>query len=225
MQLKPYRLNRFSKYLDEYFEQFKEAVYDCVTEFRYFHKGDLILTQGQELNLLAIVPRGRISMNIVAANGRRFQLGEVDCDYQVLGEMEFFTKTPCQWNIVAEEGMDIDFISAKSLEELLIQHPEFTMFFASALSYDYQDSLDIYTNRLLHSITYNVANDLLVRSQNDVVLDAFGTFSQEAERFGTSIRAYRRAIKILIDKNIITKKEGYLKIVDIEALKDYLATH
>lgn len=224
MQLQPYSLNRFSLYLDKHFDEFREAISECITESRYFHKGDAIFEQGQEMDLLAIVPRGRISVNIIASNGRRFQLGKVDCDHQVLGEMEFFTKTPCQWNIIADdEGMDIDFLSARKLEKLLIQRPELTMFFASALSFDYQDSMDIYTNRLLHSITYNIANDLLLRNKNSVVLDAFSTFSQEAERFGTSGRVYRRAIKVLIDKKLIVKEEGYLKIIDFEALTDFLA--
>lgn len=222
MQLKPYLANRFSTYLDKYFDEFKEAIYGCVIESRFFHKGDVILEQGQKIELLAIIPQGRISVNIVASNGRRFQLGKVDCEYQILGEMEFFTETPCQWNISADMEMDIDLLSARKLEELLIQRPEFTMFFASALSFDYQDSMDIYTNRLLHSITYNIANDLLLRSQNDVLLDAFSTFSQEAERFGTSSRVYRRAIKVLIDRNLVSKEEGYLKIIDKEALAKFL---
>jgi len=223
MQLRPYSVNRFSAYLEQHFGEFKEAIYNCITESRHFHKGDTILEQGQKMDLLAIAPQGRISVNIVASNGRRFQLGEVDCNDQVLGEMEFFTKTPCQWNIVADEKMVVYMLSAKKVEDLLIQRPEFTMFFASALSFDYQDSVDIYTNRLLHSITYNIANDLLLRSQNDVLLDAFDTFSQEAERFGTSSRVYRRAIKTLIDKKLITKEEGYLNISDVDALKEFLA--
>lgn len=222
MQLQPYPVNRFSSYLKLHFADFKKALYTCVTESRYYHKGDSILEQGQKMDMLAIVPQGRISVNIIASNGRRFQLGEVDCDHQILGEMEFFTETPCQWNIIADEAMKIEMLSVKQLETLLIEHPEFTMFFASALSFDYQDSMDIYTNRLLHSITYNIANDLLHRAQNKVMLNAFNTFSQEAERFGTSSRVYRRAIKILIDKKLIVKEDGYLRIVDINALQNFV---
>jgi len=222
MKLRPYPLNRFHSYLDKHYAVFKEALYECRTESRRCLKGDEILKQGQQVDFLAIVPNGRVSMNIIASNGRRFQLGEVDCDYQIFGEMEFFTETRCQWNIIADEDIDIDMISVKKLEELLIQRPEFTMFFASALSFDYQESLDIYTSRLLHSITYNIAYDLLHRDQNDVLLDAFNTSTLEAERFGTSSRVYRRAIKTLIDKNLVIKDKGNLKIVDTESLVLFL---
>ncbi len=38
-------------------------------------------------------------------------------------------------------------------------------------------------NRLLHSITYNIAYDLLVQSQTNTVLGGFDKVNQEAERF------------------------------------------
>ncbi|NMV06263.1 Crp/Fnr family transcriptional regulator, partial [Vibrio parahaemolyticus] len=126
-----------------------------------------ILRQGEQLQYLYVVPVGRVSMNILAANGRRFQLGEANCDYHIYGEMEFFTQTPCQWNVIADEHMQVDVICIQKLTEALQNHPQMMVFFASALAEDYQDSMDIYTNRLLHPITYNIAYDLLVRNQTD----------------------------------------------------------
>ncbi|OXE28625.1 Crp/Fnr family transcriptional regulator, partial [Vibrio parahaemolyticus] len=93
---------------------------------------------------------------------------------------------PCQWNVVADEHMQVDVICIQKLTEALQQHPEMMVFFASALAEDYQDSMDIYTNRLLHPITYNIAYDLLVRNQTDTLLGGFDKVNQEAERFGTS---------------------------------------
>ncbi|MEZ9856243.1 Crp/Fnr family transcriptional regulator, partial [Vibrio breoganii] len=80
----------------------------------------------------------------------------------------------------------VDVICIQRLAEALLENPGMMFFFASALAEDYQDSMGIYTNRLLHSITYNIAYDLLVQSETNTVLGGFDKVNQEAERFGTS---------------------------------------
>ena len=123
---------------------------------------------------------------------------------------------------MADEQMQVDIICLHKLTEALQQHPEMMFFFASALAEDYQDSLDIYTNRLLHPIAYNIAYDLLVQKQTNTLLGGFDKVNQEAERFGTSGRVYRRAVKELTDKGLITKGEQGLEIVDEAGLKAFL---
>ncbi|CAH1544249.1 MULTISPECIES: Crp/Fnr family transcriptional regulator [Vibrio] len=222
MRISPYSTGRFKSFLSDQSKAFKDLVYQCQISTRYFDAGQEILQQGAKLDYLYIVPVGRVSMSILAANGRRFQLGEANCDYHVFGEMEFFTKTACQWNVIADEHLQVDVICLNLLTEALHKHPEMMFFFASALAEDYQDSLDIYTNRLLHPITYNIAYDLLVQKQTNTMLGGFGKVNQEAERFGTSGRVYRRAVKDLMDKGLIRKGEQGLEIVDEVALKAFL---
>lgn len=222
MQLKPYQTGRFTETLNALYDEFRDAFYQCHLHSRFYQAGEVILQQGQPVEHLYLVSVGRVSMNISAINGRCFQLGEVDCDYHIFGEMELFSQTACQWNVVAEEQLDVDVICLKSVADLITHRPEFTLFFASALANDYQDSLDIYTYRLLHPITYNIAYDLWHRYQDKVILGSFDKAEQEAERFGTSSRVYRRAVKELIDKGLIAKTNGEISIVDIEALKSFI---
>ncbi|KLV04223.1 Crp/Fnr family transcriptional regulator [Photobacterium aquae] len=222
MQIKPYSTGRFFAHLDAQSEDFSRAIFQCRKFTRHLRAGDDILTQGQELDYLHIVPTGRVSMNISAVNGRRFQLGEVECDYQVFGEMEYFTGTDCQWSVVAEQPLAVEAICLQSLTELLTRTPAFSLFFASALAVDYQDSLDIYTNRLLHPITYNIAYDLLRRSKEKSMLGAFDKAGMEAERFGTTSRVYRRAVKDLIDRGLITKQGNEITVVDRVGLKAFV---
>ncbi|HCE2386769.1 TPA: Crp/Fnr family transcriptional regulator [Vibrio parahaemolyticus] len=225
MKISPYPTGRFKNYLEQKSAAFRDLIYQCQVNTRYFDAGEAILRQGEQLQYLHIVPVGRVSMSILAANGRRFQLGEANCDYHIYGEMEYFTQTPCQWNVVADEHMQVDVICIQKLTEALQQHPEMMVFFASALAEDYQDSMDIYTNRLLHPITYNIAYDLLVRNQTDTLLGGFDKVNQEAERFGTSGRVYRRAVKDLIDKGLIAKTSNGLVILDEMALKAFIDSH
>ncbi|WP_064607487.1 Crp/Fnr family transcriptional regulator [Photobacterium sp. J15] len=222
MQLKPYQTGRFTAHLNALYEEFRQAFYQCQLHSKFFQAGEEILRQGQVVDHLYLVSVGRVSMNISAVNGRRFQLGEVDCDHHIFGEMEFFNDTFCQWSVVAEEQIEVDVICLKAVADLLLERPEFTLFFASALAYDYQDSLDIYTYRLLHPITYNIAYDLWHRNQEQVMLGSFGKAGQEAERFGTSSRVYRRAVKELVDKGLIEKQGNEIRIVEMDNLKAFI---
>ncbi|MGR5047349.1 Crp/Fnr family transcriptional regulator [Photobacterium damselae] len=223
MQLTPYITTRFSPYLQSRYLEFRQAMYSCLIGTQRLQQNDAILEQGQTVNQLFIVPAGRVSMHISAINGRRFQLGELECSYQIFGEMELFTKTLCQWSVIAGETLEIDVLDARKVEQLLIEQPQYTLFFATALAVDYQDSLDIYTNRLLHPITYNIAYDLLHHKDNTQMLGRFNRIDQEAERFGTSSRVYRRALKTLIEQGLVTKqKNGELIIINREGLKQYL---
>lgn len=222
MKISPYPTGRFKSFLEQKSAEFRDLIYQCQIGSRYFDSGEEILSQGEQLQYLYVVPVGRVSMSIIAANGRRFQLGEANCDYHIYGEMEYFTQTPCQWNVVADEHMQVDIICIQKLTEALHQQPDMMFFFASALAEDYQDSMDIYTNRLLHPITYNIAYDLLVQKQTNTLLGGFDKVNQEAERFGTSGRVYRRAVKDLMDKGLIRKGEQGLEIVDETILKTFL---
>lgn len=225
MRIKPAPTGRFKSLLEQKSSAFRAFIYQCQVGTRYFNTGEAILTQGEPLDHIYVVPAGRVSMSILAANGRRFQLGKAHCDDHIFGEMEFFTQTACQWNVVADEHMQIDIICIKKLTELLHQQPEMLFFFASALADDYQDSLDIYTNRLLHPICYNIAYDLLMQQRTTPALNGFDKVNQEAERFGTSGRVYRRAVKTLMDKNLVRKGEQGLEIIDEQALKAFIDTH
>ncbi|GAB2645351.1 Crp/Fnr family transcriptional regulator [Vibrio panuliri] len=225
MRIKPYLTGRFKTLLEQRSRAFRDFIYQCQVGSRYFNAGEAILTQGEPLDHIYVVPAGRVSMSILAANGRRFQLGEANCDDHIFGEMEFFTQTPCQWSVVSDEHMQVDIICIKKLSEQLQQQPEMLFFFASALADDYQDSLDIYTSRLLHPITYNIAYDLLMQEQASPSLTGFDKVNQEAERFGTSGRVYRRAVKTLMDKALIRKGEQGLEIVDKQALRAFLDTY
>lgn len=224
MQVQPHSNTRFGKYLSQQTDLFRQFLQDHCIHTRTYLSGECLLKQGQIVEHLYLVNHGRVSMNISVSNGKRFQLGEVQCEEHIFGEIEFFTSMPCQWNVVAEQELEAMVISAVSFEKSILLHPQLSLFFASALAEDYQDSLDIYTQRLLWPIMYNIAHDLWVRDQNTpgIMLHGFEKVDSEAERFGTSSRVYRRAVKSLIEQGLIEKEGTHLKIRDQVKLQAFL---
>ena len=95
MQLTENTTGRFSGYLNAQLPAFRLALAQCQTATKRFDAGEALLQQGQPVESLYVVSCGRVSMHILAANGRRFQLGEVQCDDHLFGVMEFFTAMPC----------------------------------------------------------------------------------------------------------------------------------
>ncbi|MGL4827428.1 MAG: Crp/Fnr family transcriptional regulator [Vibrionaceae bacterium] len=223
MQLSAHASGRFSNYLKAQLPALCQALSQCQTATKRFEAGEMLLQQSQPVDTLYLVSCGRVSINILAANGRRFQLGEVQCDEHLFGEMEFFTTMLCQWNVVAEEPMQAAVICAQKLQETLEQQPALSLFFACALAQDSQESLGICTQRLMHTISFNIAHDLLLQHDTQVNLGGFERMEPEAERFGTSSRVYRRAVRELIDKGLLGKSRDGLTITDIDALRAFIA--
>ncbi|MBV7300769.1 Crp/Fnr family transcriptional regulator [Enterovibrio paralichthyis] len=225
MKLSPYSYGRFRRTLSAETLQLRQLMKACVSHSCYFQEGEAILRQGEELEFLYIVPVGNVSMSIIAQNGRRFQLGRAHCDDHIFGEIEFFTRQPCQWNVTADEALNAEAVCLQKLKEQLLAHPLLLLHFASALAADYQDSLAIYTSRLMHSIAHNIASDLLQEKETTAYLVGFDKVTQEAERFGTSARVYRRAVNELIELGLVKREAGKLEIENEYGLRAFLDSH
>lgn len=222
MQISAYQGGRFSDLLTEKQSAFTQKITACIDHTLHVNSGEHILRQGEKVDHIYIANAGSVSMHVIATNGRRFQLGTVNCHQQLFGEMEFFTDSACQWNIVAESDVVVSVIPAKVLETVIRENPDMMIFFCHGLARDYEESLDVSTQRLLHPITYNIAYDLWQRSQQTVTLGSSEKMAREAERFGTSSRVYRRAVSELIKLGLVEKQGNELIVCNMNNLKAFL---
>ena len=222
MQLKALSTGRFQQQWTNEYSLIESVILSCVVEKRTVPVNSLILKQGTNLKNLMLVKKGKVSFGYCAGNGRVFQLGSLMCDDQLLGEMEFFSNYRCQMNVQALESVEVWEINGERLQKALLTEPKLALFFASAIAIDYQDTIEIFTQRLLHPIAYNIALDLYQRERNERKLDSFQKDYLEAERFGTTDRVYRRAIKLLEGLSLIKKEKNTIHVIDITKLKAFL---
>ncbi|NUF27235.1 cAMP-binding domain of CRP or a regulatory subunit of cAMP-dependent protein kinases [Gilliamella bombicola] len=222
MQLKSLNKGRFSTYWKNNNNLIESVIKQCVVETKIVDEKSVLFRQGCKVNDLVLVYNGMISIRYEAANGRRFHLGTLDCDEHILGEMEFFTGYLCQFDIIAEEALTLSIVSADKLYQSLIEYPKLALFFATAIAFDYQDTLDIFLKRTLYSICYNIAFDLYQHYLNIHPVSSFQKNYLEAERFGTTDRVYRRAVSELVKLDIVEKNEGKLEIKSMEKLKEFI---
>ncbi|STQ75631.1 DNA-binding transcriptional dual regulator Crp [Grimontia hollisae] len=198
------------------------TVRSCILRRRLYDENEKVLSQGEPVNYLYLVESGRVSMSMTARNGKTFSLGTLDCDQQLFGEMEFFSGYLCQMDIVASEPIEVAELDANKLQLALLAQPRLSLFFASAIAIDYQDTVEILARRMLFPIAYNVAYDIYQRHLNALPVEGYQKDYLEAERFATSDRVYRRAVKELENLGLIVKKKHDIEIVDIKKLEAYL---
>ncbi|EHR6471976.1 Crp/Fnr family transcriptional regulator [Vibrio parahaemolyticus] len=222
MQLQTLGKGRFEAQWRKDKHLIEKTIRDCICTHRIFDENEQLLTQGEHVENLYLVDSGRISMGVTARNGKTFLLGTLECEQQVFGEMEFFTGYRCQMDIVPVEPVEVAIIDAQKLQKCLLEQPRLSLYFASAIAIDYQDTVEILSRRLLYPITYNVAYDIYHQYLNDLPVDGFQKNYLEAERFATSDRVYRRAVKELENKGFIAKEKKGLRILDLEGLRNFV---
>ncbi|EAS43768.1 Crp/Fnr family transcriptional regulator [Photobacterium profundum] len=222
MQLQAIQKGRFTYLWEDNHSLIEQVILSCIKDRKIVDEGHKLLVQGEAVSSLYLVESGRVSMGVTARNGRVFQLGTLECESQLFGEMEFFTGYTCQMDIIALEAIEIAVIDGVLLQQALQLHPHLSLFFASAIAIDYQDTVEIFTRRMLYPIAYNIAYDIYHQHLNDLPVDGFGKHYLEAERFGTSDRVYRRAVKELENLGLISKQRHTIKIENLDALKKYV---
>ncbi|UJF20795.1 Crp/Fnr family transcriptional regulator [Shewanella sp. OMA3-2] len=222
MQLKPLAKGRFHTMWEQEYSTIEAIIRECVTDTKTVPSQYKLMRQGQKVNSLILVPHGHISMSYTAKNGRRFQLGTMNCDSQLFGEMEFFTQYFCQLDIITEEPLDIAIINGDKLQQAMLKTPKFALFFASAIAIDYQETVDIFARRMLYPIAYNIAYELYNKHLNVQCVEGFSKCYLEAERFATTDRVYRRAVKKLEDLGLIKRDKEGLVICDLPGLKAFI---
>ena len=222
MQLQTLGKGRFEEKWSQDKQLIEQTILNCISARRIFDENEKLLTQGEIVENLYLVDSGRVSMGVTARNGKTFLLGTLECEQQIFGEMEFFTGYRCQMNIIAVEPIEVAIIDTQKLQRCLLEQPRLSLYFASAIAIDYQDTIEILSRRSLYPITYNVAYDIYHQYLNDLPVDGFQKNYLEAERFATSDRVYRRAIKELESKGLIAKEKNGLRILNLEGLKVFI---
>lgn len=194
--------------------------YTC--DKRKVEKGDFIHHQGQAFRQLYLVELGKVHFSYATPDGRQFLIGNIECDNHLFGEVEYFSDIDSQWNIIASEDIEISIIKAKHLADKLKATPSLYLPFIQEISRDLCEQNTIFLTRLMNPLRFNILNDIYSRHIHGLQVLPYDSASQEAERFGTSYRVYRRVIKELIEEGLLTYKDQKLEINDFQRVREYL---
>ena len=181
-----------------------------------------LLRQGQQITELYWVDIGQFSISYTAQNARRYNLGLNFVDNHLFGEDEFLTSSPCQFDVQANELIEVKIIPISIMMEVLQQDPKVAIWLSSSMSQRYQDGMANTMSRFLQPLQFNVAWDIYQRHVGTKPAVNFSLMYKEAERFGTSERVYRRVVLQLIEMQLIIKSDNQLLVNDLAKLKSFI---
>ena len=184
-------------------------------EIKKLNKDEYLLHQGEKLNYIYILLRGKVKVNHINANGSSM-LCSFNSPYSIIGDLEFITQSPIINNVIAYEDCICATIFLSKYHEILMND----VFFMKAIAKNLASKLSKSTQNQSISLNYPVENRLaayfIVSHKDYMVQDNFVVV---AELIGCSYRQLQRVLQLFLDKKYIKKiKRGTYQIVDLNAL-------
>ena len=184
-------------------------------EIKKLNKDEYLLHQGEKLNYIYILLRGKVKVNHINANGNSM-LCSFPSPYSSIGDLEFITQSPIINNVIAYEDCICATIFLSKYHEILMND----VFFMKTIAKNLASKLSKSTQNQSISLNYPVENRLaayfIVSHKNSIVQDNFVVV---AELIGCSYRQLQRILQLFLDKKYIKKtKRGTYQIIDLNAL-------
>ena len=88
-------------------------------EIKKLNKDEYLLHQGEKLNYIYILLRGKMKVNHINANGNSM-LCSFNSPYSIIGDLEFITQSPIINNVIAYEDCICATISLSKYHEILM---------------------------------------------------------------------------------------------------------
>ena len=171
-------------------------------EIKKLNKDEYLLHQGEKLNYIYILLRGKVKVNHINANGNSM-LCSFNSPYSIIGDLEFITQSPIINNVIAYEDCICATISLSKYHEKNL---------ASKLSKSTQNQ----SISLNYPVENRLAAYFIVSHKDYIVQDNFVVV---AELIGCSYRQLQRVLQLFLDKKYIKKiKRGTYQIIDLNAL-------
>ena len=165
-------------------------------EIKKLNKDEYLLHQGEKLNYIYILLRGKVKVNHINANGNSML-----CSIN---------------NVIAYEDCICATIFLSKYHEILMND----VFFMKTIAKNLASKLSKSTQNQSISLNYPVENRLaayfIVSHKNSIVQDNFVVV---AELIGCSYRQLQRVLQLFLDKKYIKKiKRGTYQIINLNAL-------
>ncbi len=203
-----------------YLNELKKLEILCEDHYQYIeiieiNRDDYLLHQGEKLNHIYILLKGKVKVNHINANGNSL-LCSFNGPYSIIGDLEFITQSPIINNVIAYENCICATISLSKYYDILIND----VFFMKTIARNLASKLSKSTQNQSISLNYPVENRLaayfVVSHKNSIVQDNFVVV---AELIGCSYRQLQRILQLFLDKKYIKKiKRGAYQIIDLNAL-------
>lgn len=188
---------------------------------RKFHKGDYIAYQGDRVNHLYLLSAGKVRAQMVSDSGVILEIEELNAPCPLAAPFLFADNNKFPVDVIAQTDCEILFITKASVEKQMMGCVDFMRGFlafnANRLQY-LSERLKIFAQK---TIKAKLAYYILQREKNgEFILGR--NIATLAAYFAVERPSLSRAISEWIHEGIIEMKSGKGRILNPNALKDYL---
>jgi len=189
-----------------------------------FNKGECICSNGDKLDHLYFLVKGKLKIYTTLENGRSILLRFYK-PLSIVGDIELLTSYKVKFNV---ESLGESYLLALSFDDIkkyTYNDPEFLRFVIKHLSHKLYTNSNSNIINILYPVENRLASYLL-----SISLDENNFFHTEeiktsnlteiAELLGTSYRHINRVINKFVVEDIIIRDKGLLVIKDIDKLKE-----
>lgn len=202
----------------EEIEKIKCTIPHTVKEY---NRGEHIAYQGDKVQHLIMLIKGKVKTEIVSSSGLTLPLEEIEAPYPLAAAFLFADDNRFPVDVVALQGCEVLYITKESVEAQIIKCSGFMRGFmafnANRMQY-LSERLKIFAQK---GIKAKIAYYILSREQNNE-FDLGKSVASLAEYFGVERPSLSRALSEMVKDGLITFHNGKGKILDNNALSDLL---
>ena len=189
-----------------------------------FHKGEHICSNGDKLDHLYFLVRGKLKIYTTLENGRSILLRFYK-PLSIVGDIELLSSYKVKFNV---ESVGESYLLALSFDDIkkhAYNDPIFLRFIIKHLSHKLYTNSNSNTINILYPVENRLASYLLSISSdenNSFHIEEIKTsnLAEIAELLGTSYRHINRVINKFASENIIIRDKGSFVIKNIDKLKE-----
>lgn len=187
-----------------------------------FHKGQLILQQGEQPEYLYFLVEGRVKVFAASDVGKKLILA-FNGPFSVLGDIEFVQHAPYLNTIEAITDVTMLKLPLSIVHQYGMQHLPFMTFILETLTRKFYINANASRFNLMYSVEVRLASYLLSMTTEEDALSVHH-LRDVADLIGTSYRHLNRIIGQLSEEGYLERKNRIIRILDREKLHE-LAKH
>lgn len=200
-----------------------EALLELTSTMRHgtFGKGQTIVADGEPIDHLVVVARGRVKLAHTGANGRE-QIVRTLGPGEFWGELALFAPTTQEGDLVAMEETIACLVPRAAVQSLITRYPQVAHRLVEALARRLSEAERLIADLGLLDVGQRLAAEL-VRASKTGKVGLNGTrvrlpvaWTELAVKLGTTPETLSRRLKALTEQGIIQHEEGSRDVVIVD---------
>ena len=186
---------------------------------RVYNAGQVVLLEGEACQGMYILEEGWLKASKIGLDGREQTLQMLG-PWDVFNSISVFTSAPNQATVTALETSTVWLIQRDVLLELLDNYPVLARQIINELAGKVQYLIRMIEDISLHSVESRLARILLEQAEAKAVQrHRWATQAEISSRLGTVPDVLNRALRTLVEKEIILVERHRIQILDQEGLE------